>query len=214
MKTKCLLLFLAFHLSQLHIIFGQSASTANPTGYVSMTLPTGQWALIANPFNKPANTLASTLPDVPVGTQIFKFSPNTQRFESFIKLANNSWSGNGAETVTLDPGEGFFLKNNHTEAISLIFNAELLLGTLTVQIPAGYSLLASKVPQEGRLESDLKFPAQPGTRVYLYRNGSYLSYTRRAKSWTGGKGEPILKIGEGFFVYSPVPATWTRQFSL
>lgn len=199
-----------------HIGMGiaQAATNASARGFVNVTVHAGQFALLAKPLNLLTNTLAGVLPNVPAGTQVFKFDSAGQTFVSFTKQADGTWGGVGAGTATLELGEGFFLKNNSRQDLSLFFDGELAQGTLTVQIPAGYSLLGSKVPQAGRLETDLGLRAPPQSKVYLYGNGAYTQYTRRATRWTGIGGEPVVNVAEGFLLLSPTPITWTRQFSI
>ena len=118
----------------------------------------------------------------------------------------------GFFTATLEVGEGFFLKNNQRADFQITFDGLVPQGVLTVQIPAGFSLLASKVPQQGRLETDLNLHAQPQAKAYLFVNGSWTQHTRRPAAWTGFGGEPVLAVAEGFFFYSPEAITWTRSF--
>jgi hypothetical protein len=214
MKTICFSSILGMILVTAGSALGQESTNVPARGFVSVSVRAGQWALLANPLRLPTNTLGQVLPDVPSGTQVFKFIATNQSFREYTKQADGTWTGEGAESATLEVGEGFFLKNNQSQALAIAFNGFVAQGTLTTEIPAGFSLLASKVPQEGGLETDLGLPARTGAKAFLFRNGSYVPYTRRATSWTGIDGEPRLNVAEGFYYYSPIAVTWTRVFSI
>jgi hypothetical protein len=111
------------------------------------------------------------------------------------------------------------LKNNQAHDLTVTCVGDVPQGILALPIPAGLSLLGSLVPQAGRLETELGLPAEPQSRVYLYRDGVCTTYTRRASRWTGGSlatgfGEPMIAVAEGFFLYSPLAKTWSRSFRL
>jgi hypothetical protein len=214
MKRICFSLLLGLSILSSSPVLAQQSTNFSARGFVDVTVRAGQIALLAVPLILPTNTLTAVLAQAPAGTEVFKFDTTSQRFLEFAKQADGSWAGAGADSATLDVGEGFFVKNSQRTDFAISFDGLVPQGSLTVQIPAGFSLLASKVPQAGRLETDLNLIAQPEAKAYLLRNGSLLQYTRRAAGWTGLGGEPIVDVAEGFFFYSPKAITWTRSFSI
>jgi hypothetical protein len=82
----------------------------------------------------------------------------------------------------------------------------------TVKNHLGYEK-GNKMPHgSARFEADLNLPAQPGDRIYLFINNTYQVYTRRGAGWTGGKAEPRLDVGHGFFFFATTPRVWTQVF--
>lgn len=221
MKTKMLLMSAALGAASIATAMAQTVYSVNAVGYVNVTVPAGGFALLANPLNQPTNSLTAVLPDVPVNTVVFAWDKTTSAFAQATKRAS-SWSG--ASATLLSPGSGFFVKNVATTNINITFVGEVPTGTnMQVTYSPGFTLISSIVPQEGKLKTDLGFPAANSDVVYKFDTGtqSYIQKTYRSSSgaWTGGSGadagvEPSFKVGEGFFVKSTAGGTWTRSFSV
>ena len=202
--------------------------SVNAVGFVNVTIPAGAFQIVSNPLNQPNNTLAAILPNAPIGTKVYKFNSGTQTFTIYTMRDGspnpNFWTGTLVSTATFNPGEGFFVQNPSGSPITLTFVGEVAQGSaLTINVPAGFSLIAPHVPQSGRLETDLGFVAQNGDKGYFYRGGIYLIATRRddVTGWTGVSGvvdvtshQPIPAVAEGFFFQNNHSATtWVRNFS-
>jgi len=120
----------------------------------------------------------------------------------------------------LNPGMGFFVQNAGTADLAITFVGEVPQGTnLVVSVPVGFSLLSSIVPQAGKIETDLKFPAANGDKAYLFdaTSQAYQTFTRRsAGTWTGVAGipEPTINVAQGFFYQAAAATTWTRNFTV
>jgi len=195
----------------------QTVYSVNAVGYVNVTVPAGNFALLANPLNQPTNSLSAVLPSVPVGTDVYIW--NGSSFDKATSRATG-WTGTGAAEM-INPGQGFFVKNNTTAAFTVTFVGDVPQGTnLTVAVPVGFSVLASIVPQTGKISTDLGFPTAVNDQVYLFDpvSSSYLSaFTKRATSWTGGdgSGEPTIAVGTSFFYNNKNTAgNWTRNFTV
>lgn len=203
--------------------------SVNAVGFVNVAVPAGQFKIISNPLKQGDNTLTSILPGAPVGTKVYKFNYGTQSFVIYtMRLgaspAPNFWSGLNVSTATFETGEGFFVQNPSVSDITLTFVGEVEQGaSIPKDVNTGFSLIASKVPQSGRLEADLGFVAQNTDKAYFFRNGGYLIATRRdnVTGWTGLSSvvdpvskQPIVDIAEGFFFENKhALTTWVRNFS-
>lgn len=211
MRTKTLLLTAVLGAASVATAMAQTVYSVNAVGYVKIgPIPNNGFFLAANPLNLSANTLAAVFPDAPNNTVVYTLTGGS--FNKFTKRATG-WTGTGVADVKLDPGTGFFIQNTTGADLSLTFVGEVMQGTVTTSYPAGYSLLGSKIPQTGKVETDLKLTAQNGDEVYqLNASGAYVKSTRRATNWT--PSEPTVEVGNGFFLNAKAAGTWTRTFSV
>jgi hypothetical protein len=213
MRTKTLLFAAALGLATVATSMAQAVYSVNAVGFVNRSVPPG-FSIIANPLKNGDNSLGTLFPVVPTGTTIYKFVDGAYKSYFFVRGAWND------PTVKLEPGEGAFIKNTTTEAFNVTFVGEVPTGeNMSINLPAGYSLVASHVPQALVLKSpegttaDLNFPAVNGDTIYFFRNGAYQSHPFIRGGWTTESG-PVPEVGEGFFVKKGAATTWTRSFSV
>lgn len=192
--------------------------SVNAVGFVNLDIP-GGYSIIANPLNASNNNVTNILSgQVPDGTTVYKLvGGNYQINGAAVIGGETAWDD---ETMTLNPGEGFFIRNPGTNSFKLTFVGEVPQGNLTNSLPAGFSLKSSQVPQSALLNgtNGLNFPAVDGDTIYLLRNGSYLitGFVADPTAPNGGiwdSGDPIPNVGEGFFVRKVAATQWTRTFS-
>jgi len=216
MRTKTLLLTAALAAAGLTSSMAQTVFSVNAVGFVNVTVPANGFALLANPLNQTTNDLATVLPDAPANTQVFEFNPAAGGFAIYTKRSTGAWTGSGADTARLDPGEGFFVKNgNAAAAATLTFIGEVPQGNLSTPIQAGFNLLGSKVPQTGAVETDLKLPAAANDVVFAFNSATqgYTQHTRRSTgAWT--PAEPSVAVANGFWLRAAAAGNWTRTFSV
>jgi hypothetical protein len=214
MKTKTLILAGLICAASVASSVAQSVFSANAVGYVTLTIPPG-FSMIANQLNGTGTTVPALLGSVPAGTQVFKFNTGTQSYSSATYLGNNAWAVQAtANAMSLNPGEGIFIKNNTATSFSLTFVGSVPSGSLVTVLPAGFTIASSQVPQVGLLATDLGLPVSAGDSVYLYDNVS--GYSTRfylgGVNWVGG--EPQVAVGQAFFVKKQAQASWNRNFSI
>jgi hypothetical protein len=212
MRTKTLLLTAAVVAAGVITSSAQQVFSANAVGYVNLALGAG-YSMIANPLNGTNNNLSTILPTVPDGTQILKFDPAQQRFSDTVPsyIDGFGWFPDGV----LAPGEGAFILL--PSAATLTFIGEVPQGDLSHPVAAGYSIQASEVPQAGQLTTQLNFPAADGDQVFRFDSANQTYFTE-VPSFIDGFGwfptEPVIAVGESFFVLKGAAATWTRTFSV
>lgn len=210
MRTKTLLLTAALAAAGLNTAAAQNGDgdvfSVNAVGFVNVELPQG-FEMIANPLDAEDNTVGALLSDVPDGTIVYKFDAESGTFSVNSKLFG-SWDN---PDETLEPGDGAFV--NSPEATSVTFVGEVPQGTLENEIPAGFSIQSSMVPQSGQLDTDLGFPAADGDIVYRWDN-SNSSYSLHSFVFGGWDTPPEPAVGEAFFVNKVDATTWTREFSV
>ncbi len=204
MRTKALLLAAAVAAGGLATAAAQTVYSINTVGYVNMVIPAG-FSMIANPLNTTNNTLANLMPSAPAGTIVYKFTGSGFSISAIDDLGE--WSN---PNLTLNPGEGCFVRS--PVQFTNTFVGEVMQGNLTNSYPAGFSIRASQVPQEGTA-SALGLVPPEGTFVYKLRPGGS-GYDIFVTDDLGWSTEPSFRVGEAFWLRSPTPGVWVRQFSV
>jgi hypothetical protein len=209
MRTKTLLLTAALGVACAATTMAQVYSV-NAVGYVNTALAKG-WNMISNPLqNQQANTVATLLAGVPAGTMAYKFTNGSYEPANIYDPDLGGWSDT-AQTCL--PGEGLFV--NVPSAVTVTFVGEVLQGDLVTALVKGWNIASSKVPQTGKLQTDLNFPAAAGQIFYTY-NAAQQKYDPQ---WAydpdlGGWApeEPTIPVGGAFWVQAPAATSWTRTF--
>jgi hypothetical protein len=184
--------------------------SVNAVGYINLTVGAKSFALVANQLKTGGNTIAEVIPSVPDGTIAFAYA-GASGFQA------NGYDF-GAWTVPsqlVPPGRGFFLQNNGDAALTVTMVGEVPTGALTTPLVAGLNLVASQVPQAGKLVADLKYTPVEGDIVFQwdtatqkYKNPNAFDFG----AWTGG--EPTVAVGEGIFIQRAAAGSWDRTFSV
>jgi hypothetical protein len=189
----------------------------NVVGYVNVTVPANGFYMVANQLDTGNNTLGNVIPTASDGAQFYKYNGTytTATYDATLPGWDNP-------AVTLNPGEGGFFHNNTASPVTVTFVGEVKQGTLNNQLPAGFAIRSSIVPQQGTLQ-DLGIPItgtgspSDGDQVYVY-NGTYTSSTfdSTIPGWDtpGSPGGPTVAVGQAFFIKSATAYTWTRNFTV
>lgn len=190
---------------------GQNVFSANVVGYVNVTVPASGFAMVANQLNTTNNTLANVIPNPPPNTAAYKYGASGYTVYQFDEF-DLKWLPDGNATV--NPGEGLFIKNPTTSPLTITFVGEVPQGTLTTDVPAGFAIRSSMVPQQGKLGADLGFPGAPNDQVYVYNNGSYTVYQFDEFDLKWLPDDPTIAVGQAFFSKKGAAASWTRTFTV
>jgi hypothetical protein len=184
--------------------------SVNAVGYINVTL--------ANGFNMVANQLIAADNTVPA-----LFAGNTEalivyKYDADTGYDINSYDPDFEEwddaTQTLMPGDGCWVFNPGDE-MTVTFVGEVPQGSLSTELKVGFNLISSQVPQEGLIGTDLGMPVGADDIVYTYTPGSgyFISaYDADFEEWDNG--EPMIGVGDAFWVLKSEAATWTRDFSV
>jgi hypothetical protein len=215
MRTKTLLLTAALGAAGIASSMAQVYSV-NAVGYVNTTLVPG-FNLISNPLRSTeanGNQVQNLFNSLPGGTAVYLWNGNG--FDITSKDPDFGWDL-PAGARTLEPGQGAFVRlpagaGNQT----VTFVGEVVQGqNLTVNIPAGFSIVSSIVPQEGTA-TQLGYTPQRGDALYFW-NEATQNYTIRGYDADFGEFDgplPVLQVGEAFFARKTTAGTWTRSFSV
>jgi hypothetical protein len=211
MRTKTLLLTAALGGAMTTAAMAQAVYSQNVVGYVNVTIPANSFALIANPLDSGNNTLGSLIPVAPDGTQFFKYGAGGYVTYTYDDL-DEAWLPNG--DVTLNPGEGGFIRNGTGTPLTVTFVGEVLQGVLSVDLPAGFAVRSSMVPQAGNV-NEMGVPAQDGDQIFKYVPGTgYTTYTFDDLDEDWLPSTPSFGVGEAFFIRKSSGASWVRTFSV
>jgi hypothetical protein len=211
MRTKTLLLTAVLGIAGA-VSSSAQVYSVNAVGYVNVVIPRG-FSMIANPLKAADSKISALIPTAPSGTTIYKFNATTGGYASstFDDL-DNAWLPD--PNITLTPGEGAFI--NGAAAFTNTFVGEVLTGSLTNSMSAGFQIRSSQVPQEGRVDTVLGFPPIAGAQIYQFNNatGGYVSATFDDLDNAWLPAVPTVKVGESFWVKLGAAANWTRTFNI
>lgn len=208
MRTKTLLLAAAFSAAGAATALAQVYSV-NAVGYVNTALKPG-FNLIANPLDAGAdNTVSKLLAGVPDGTIVFTFAPGSGFSINTFDLGE--WSDPNA---TLVPGQGFFVRTPPDSNVTVTFVGEVKQGDLQTPLAEGFNLVASQVPQAGKISTDLGLILADGEQVFRFNADTqgYQVFTFDIGEWD--PAEPELAVGEGVWVRKAAVGSWNRTFAV
>jgi hypothetical protein len=204
MRTKTLLAAAVLAAGIATSMAQSNVYSLNVVGYVNQVYPANAFSMIANPLNATNNTVPQIIKGAPVGTIVYKFSAG---------WVGNSWDGSVwfNPAATLNPGEGAFMFVPTGPPYTNTYVGEVLQGSLTNSLPAGFSLIGSKVPQAGGVQTVLGYPAAVGNIVYKWAPG-FSGSSFDGAVWS--PGEPVINVAEGFFSSRGASADWVRNFTV
>jgi hypothetical protein len=221
MRTKTLLLTAALAAAGVATSMAQGVFSVNTVGYVNVTLKPG-FNLVSNPLKASNQTVAELFKNiqggVPVGFQVFTFSPTTgfaggtANWDEF----DNIFTGAGA-SVVVEPGEGAFVRNSATTDKVLTFVGEVQTQAVN-PLPAGFSIKGSEIPIEGTVAA-LGFPGVPGDQIFKFNPNKpggpgYDTYNFDEFDLVWTPTPPMLAPGEGIFVRKTAAGSWTQSFTI
>jgi hypothetical protein len=111
------------------------------------------------------------------------------------------------------PGEGFFVDVGEDGNVTMV--GEALIGTQTVDVGAGNSFVASKIPLAGTA-TELGLAPDTAISALLWDNATaaFKSYDYfPGGGWIGSLGEPSLAVAQGTLIQSGAAFQWTKSFT-
>jgi hypothetical protein len=213
MRTKTLVLTALLGVAASPLFAQTNVYSVNAVGYVQQSLTPGQFAMIANPLNTTNNRISSVLvlPDANAGSQVWKWTGSTYTSAIWQGVADG-WT---QPNLTLNPGEGCFIKLAGTPYTNT-WVGEVMQGSLTNNMPIGFAIRSSMVPQTGDADSlGISVAANPGDVLYRFNpsTGLYQSaiYQGSPDGWTSSTA---LNVGQAFFYKTTAGNNWVRSFTV
>ncbi len=169
---------------------------------------------VAGPYTL-ATGLSSPQLIQPTATQQFWRAQGASALTAAQFTANVFSSGAWSDpNQDLPPGLGFIVYNPSSTGFTNVFAGQILTGTSTNSIPAGWSIRGSMVPRKGGLTAVNTLTPSPGDTVFLMSAGAVKQFSYSANAtWT--PSEPQTGIGEGFIIFAQRAFDWdeTLNFS-
>jgi hypothetical protein len=226
MRTKTLLLIAAIGAAGAATSMAQVFSV-NAVGYVNKTIPKNGFAMVSNPLKAATNTINALFQPVPVGFQVFVYTPGKGFDVGTFDDLEGAFLPASVGNATLLPGQGVFVKNPTASDVTITFVGEVPQGSLSTPLVAGLQIVSSQVPQAGTA-SDLGLPhttaggMTAGDQVYQFvTNDAVAANNQKYYVSTFDDLEdnflPALKpldVGEAIFLKLAKANTWKRDFSV
>jgi hypothetical protein len=178
--------------------------------------------LVSNPLdNKTGNTIQNLFGTgitgtIPNNLAVYHFDPNTDQFVTAVydDIAA-AFGPPAAAGVVIAPGNGVFVRNPSTTALTVTFVGEVPQGAASnQQIPQGFSIKASTVPVAGTVTS-MGLPGQQGDRLFTWNKTTQRfvtsAYDDIINDWDPS---PTLAVGDAFFISKVAATQWNRNFSV
>jgi hypothetical protein len=190
----------------------------NIVGYINVPLPAGQ-SLIANQLDFDGTGLHNSIytavgTNLPVNSQVLAWSGGA--FTTSKLLANHTWSGaaNVVFTNAMNPGGGFFI--SVPVATNVTFVGNVITGTNTYPITAGFQIVAPSGPVAGTIDGTNGYtPSKVGAvgdQILVWGGLSYTTHKWLGSSWSGG--DPQLAVGQSVFLDAVVNTNWTQVLNV
>jgi hypothetical protein len=219
MRTKTLLLIAAVGAAGAATSMAQVFSV-NAVGYVNKTVPKGQFMMVSNPLKAATNTVNALFQPVPVGFQVFVYTPGKGFDVGTFDDLEGAFLPASVGAAQILPGQGVFVKNPGTSDVTITFVGEVMQGNLSTPLVPGLQIVSSQVPQAGTAK-ELGFPSTteqgmtPGDQIYQYvpNSGYYVSTFDDLENGFLPALKP-LDVGEAIFVKMAKANKWDRNFSV
>jgi hypothetical protein len=189
-------------------------------GYVNRVIPGGgKYSMLANPLNTSSNTLGGLLTgSLTYGSKVLVFNPTIVDYDTYTRVAfGNGWSPAAGATVDLSPGRGVLIHAAPTAPdVTNTFVGEVLQGSLTNRINAGYTFLGNKVPESGNataigLTTSTGGAAQLGTMDVPLQDFSVFT---RVDGHPWSPNTPVINVADGFYIQNFASTNWVRNFTV
>jgi hypothetical protein len=188
----------------------------NIVGYINIPLVGGQNNLICNQLDVDGtgtnNTLASLFStNLPNNATLSAW--NGTGFDTAIYSTSTGWSTTSDKFVNagIQPGIGFFLKTKNAVTVTIVGN--VLVGTNSVPVVPGISLVSPTVPVAGTLDTTNQFPIVNNNVVNVFNGVGFNSFTYSSSTgWN--PSDPQLTVGQAVFINVKKGTNWTEVLTV
>jgi hypothetical protein len=168
--------------------------SVNGLGFLSMSIAQGMW-MIGNPLKGDDNRIPALFDGTPEITEFRKYNRAAGAWDVYLHT-NGAWSD---PQQTLNPGEGAMITAQSSTILTFV--GELMTGQSMQEIPAGWAVVGSVLPQAGLVEAVFGFTAVPGEDVYRFNGKSYDTFSYLEYAWE--PEPPMIALGESIFTFFP-----------
>jgi len=144
--------------------------------------------------------------NLPANTQVLVWTGNGYATDKL--LASGKWlANNQIITNGMNPGTGFFL--DVAVVTNVVFVGNVITGTNSYSINAGYQIVAPIGPVAGTLDTTNGYKPSPNDQILVYNPSTGYSI----RKWTGATwlgGDPQLAVGQSVFLNASSNNLWTQ----
>lgn len=189
--------------------------SANVVGYVNVALTNASgYTMVANQMdldgtgtNNSIYTSVGT--NLPAGTQILCWNGTT--FSSSKLSGTGKWSlNNQVVSNAMQPGAGFFV--NCPASTNVTFVGNVLQGTNTYPIVAGYQVVSPNVPITGTISTNFGYIPTLNDQALIWNGTTYTSHKFNGTAWSAG--QPTFQIGQALFLNAAAATNWVQTFTV
>jgi hypothetical protein len=186
----------------------------NIVGYINIPLTNSTgFTLVANQLDVDGTGTNNGLLTVfgsqlPAGSSVEVWQPSKGLFKT-SSWNGSTWSLNSSIfTNALSPGSGVFVSVPTPTNVTLVGN--VITGTNTYPIAAGFQLVASSSPVAGTIGTQLGYTPSAGDVIEVWNGtkGLFKANAYNGTSWA--TGEPVLTVGEAVFLNAAGNTNWTQ----
>jgi hypothetical protein len=185
----------------------------NIVGYINVPLQPG-YNLVANQLdldgtgtNNSINTVVgtNTLPNL---SKVLVWNGSTF-VSSTYSAAQSKWSANSQVfTNGMNPGAGFFIQVPGSVATNITLVGNVITGTNTYPIVAGYQVVAPSGPVAGTIDTTNGYKPTRLDQILVWNGSTYVAHTYSGTAWSGG--DPSLSVGQSVFLKAVNNTNWTQ----
>jgi len=149
--------------------------------------------------------------NLPVNTQVLAW--NGSGYATTKLLATGKWLVNNQFfTNSVNPGSGFFVDLPGSVATNVTFVGNVITGTNTYPISAGYQIVAPSGPVAGTLDTTNGYTVSKNDQVLVWTGTGYSIRKWSGSTWLGG--DPQLTVGESVFLNAVNNTNWTQVLNV
>jgi hypothetical protein len=186
----------------------------NIVGYINVPLASG-FNFVANQFDSDGtgtnNSIYTSVgTNLPANTSVLYWNPTTALFSTTKLSGTGKWSANNQLlTNAVNPGSGFFI--DVAAPTNVTFVGNVITGTNTYPIIAGFQVVAPSGPVAGTLDTTNGYTPSKNDSILVWNNVTSLFTTHKysGTAWSGG-GDPQLTVGEAVFLNAINNTNWTQ----
>jgi hypothetical protein len=183
----------------------------NIVGYINVPLTPG-YNLIANQLDLDGtgtnNSIYTTVgTNLPANTQVLAWGGSG--FTTVKLSGTGKWSANNQViTNAVNPGSGFFI--NVAVATNVTFVGNVITGTNTYPIAAGYQIVAPSGPVAGTIDGTNGYHPTKNDQILVWSGSGYVTHKWSGTAWSGTGGDPQLVVGQSVFLNAVSNTNWTQ----
>jgi hypothetical protein len=187
----------------------------NIVGYINVALTNSSgYTLVANQLDLDGtgtnNSIYTTVgTNLPSGSKVEAWNGSGFKISTFNGTA---WSLNNlVVSNSMNPGAGFFIFVPTPTNVTFVGN--VITGTNTYPVVAGYQVVAPSGPVAGTLDTTNGYTPSANDQIEVWTGSGFKIHTYNGTAWNGG-GDPVLSVGQAVFLHAAENTNWTEVLNV